>query len=182
MEYEEKGCPHPIVGLGVYCTRCYARVYCSRKCQDIDMIEGMHFLYCKPFGYTLPLSPTSPDVPYDVPTDYIQDDDDDEEYEQRSGTFSEAKRTLFLDDNEEESNSSSSSSSGGGLFKKAKSTEQEEDYDKDVYPSPDFLKELSLERRQRGEDIPESPFFYVSPNQSPYLPGTQPVLSDSDSE
>jgi hypothetical protein len=138
------------------------------------MIEGMHFLYCKPFGYTLPLSPTSPDVPYDVPVDYIQDDD--EEYEQRSGILSAAKRTLFLDYNDEESNSSSSSE--GGLFKKAKSTEQEED----VYPSPDFLKELSLERRQRGQEIPDSPFFYVSPNQSPYLPGTQPVLSDSDSE
>lgn len=171
MEYKEKGCPHPIVGLGIFCTRCYARVYCSRKCQDIDMIEGKHFLYCEPYGLTLPLSPTSPDVPYE--------EELSEEYEQRSGIV--AKRSLFFD--EEDSSSSSSSSSEDGLLKRAKSSsDQEEEEERDVYPSPDFLKELSLERQRAGkeEDVPESPFFYVSPNMSPYLPGTQPVLSDSE--
>jgi hypothetical protein len=170
MEYEEKGCPHPIVGFGVFCTRCYARVYCSRKCQDIDMLEGKHFLYCKPFEYALHLSPKSPDVP-------LYEEEEEEEYEQRSGIVSTSKRTLFLNEDD-----SSSSSSEDGVFKRTKSSssDQEEEEERDVYPSPDFLKELSLERQREEEDVPESPFFYVSPNMSPYLPGTQPVLSDSE--
>ncbi|MBX9635984.1 MAG: hypothetical protein K2Q45_00345 [Nitrosomonas sp.] len=88
MSFSEErwGCEHPIAQYSIFCEMCFERVYCSERCREVDMLQGMHIFKCKGRKKN---PRDSPDVPYDVP-----DEDNEDEPEQRSGIVAKTPNVL----------------------------------------------------------------------------------------